>query len=55
MLFALYMTRCGTITFVFIPDCYTIKFTETLYETKKKTEFLKVNLNMKTGIPIWHI
>ena len=34
---------------------YTIKFTCTWYETKKKTDFLKVNLNMEVRISIWYI
>ena len=29
------MTQSATFTFAFISDCYTIKFTETLYEIKK--------------------
>jgi len=41
--------------FAFISDRYTIKFTDTVYETKMKTEFWKVNSNMETGISIWHI
>ena len=46
------MTRSATNTFAFIYDCYKTKFTENLNETKKKTKFGKVNLNMETGISI---
>jgi len=30
------MTQCATKTFAFISDSYTINFTDTLFETKKK-------------------
>ena len=36
--------------FIIISDYYIIKFTESVYESKLKTELGKVNLNMETGI-----